>query len=288
MAAPALALLALFVFYPLFENFRIAFYNWDSLGRPGQFVGLANFGYVLTDSYFWNAVRHTAIFAISTVTVGMIIATLFAIWLNDPRLRGRSLLRTLIFLPAVTSSAILGIVFSLLLNPLTGPLDTLLTDLGLVKRPIDWLGNGSTVLWVVIVISIWQGLGIGLIVITAGLQSIDPEIYEAAACDGAVGIRKHWYVTLPMIRPVLVTVFLISMLGSIAVFDLVLTLTGGGPDFASDVVATYVFRYASGQGFGQATRIGYAAAAGLFMSAIILLATFILLAARRVSQRRQS
>jgi multiple sugar transport system permease protein len=125
------------------------------------------------------------------------------------------------------------------------------------------------------------------VVISAGLQSIDPDIYDAAEVDGATGLRRHWHITTPLLRPVLATVFLLSMLGAVAVFDLVLTLTNGGPSFASDVMGTYVFRNAFGQGIGSSTKLGYAAAAGLLMSLMILGLTAIYLTMRGAAARRR-
>src|SRR5258708_28200350 len=240
--------MTLFLFYPLVENLRISLYDWNTLGDAKSLVGLANFAHVLTDRFFWSAVGHALWFAGATVTIGMTVAFIFAVWLNNPRMVGRGILRTLIFMPVVTSAAIVGIVIGKLLNPVFGPVSQILMDLHVTQQPIDWLSDDHTVMWVLIAVGVWHGLGVGLVILTAGLQSIPSDLYDAAAVDGASGMQSHIHVTLPMMRPVLATVFLLSILGGVAVFDLVFTLTGGGPFFASDVVGTYVYRYAFGLG----------------------------------------
>jgi multiple sugar transport system permease protein len=278
--------MTLFLFYPLLENVRISLYDWNTLGDPKSFVGFTNFAGVLTDRYFWSAVGHTLWFATATVTIGMVIAFVFAVWLNNPRMRGRGVLRTVIFMPVVTSAAIVGIVIGKLLNPVFGPVNQLLLELHVIQRPTDWLADDHTVMWVLIAVGIWHGLGVGLVILTAGLQSIPSDLYDAAAVDGASGLRTHIHVTLPMMRPVLATVFLLSILGGVAVFDLVFTLTGGGPFFASDVVGTYVYRYAFGLGVGESTQIGHASAAGLFMGVLILALTLVYLGLQKWSTAR--
>jgi ABC-type sugar transport system permease subunit len=190
------------------------------------------------------------------------------------------------FVPVVTSAAILGVVLGMLFHQLSRPLNAALMGLGLLHQPLDLLGDPHTALPVVMLVAIWQLMGQKMVYFLAGLQSIPDELYEAARVDGADVLQQFQYVTLPGLATVGLVIVMLSVLGSLAVFDSVLTLTGGGPYFSSEVVSTYVYSYAftSAHGVSDAN-LGYAAAASMFMSAIILVVTAASLALRAAKNR---
>jgi ABC-type sugar transport system permease subunit len=172
----------------------------------------------------------------------------------------------------VTSSAIVGIVITLLLTTVGHDLNTILMRAGLLGRPIDWLGDPRTAMGVIILVGIWIGLGYPLIYFMAALQAIEPELYDAAKVDGAGAWSIFWRITLPLIRPVGLVVLLITTLYSLRVFGVVQAMTRGGPYFATDVVSTYIYRqafYVTEDGDAD-SRLGYASAAAFFMGLLVM------------------
>ena len=193
-----------------------------------------------------------------------------AIVLNSPRLRFANLFRTALFLPVVTTGAIIGVVMRLILDPVSGPVNLALLNLGLVDRPINFLGQADTALFTAIAVWVWKWLGITLIYWLAALQTIPSELYEAARVDGASSWPLFWRITLPLLTPFTIIITLITAVEATNVFDLLLTLTGGGPFFASEVIDIFVYRWAF---TATVPRLGYASAAAIFFGLSILVLT---------------
>jgi ABC-type sugar transport system permease subunit len=286
---PMLALVLPFVVYPLVASIQITLYNWDGIGKPTNFVGLANFARVMRDPLFWNAFKHTFTYAGVLVPIQLVLALVLALVLNDERRRGATIYRAVYFSPVVTSAALVGIVVSLLLTGLGQPLSSALTALGIAKGPIDWLGDPTFALPTIIVVGIWHTLGYNLVYFLAGLQSIPKDLYEAAAVDGANAWHRFWDVTIPMLRAVGAVIVFLAILGSLQVFDLVLVMTGGGPYYASEVVSTYIYHFAfTPQSVQAQANVGYASAAAFFMGVLVMgLTALQLLAVSLVRRQRE-
>lgn len=263
-----------FTIWPMIASWWYAFFDWDGVGAPTNWVGFANFSEVLGNEMFWQAFWHSFLFSVVALCVEMPLALLFAILLNNRRLRGRNLYRLALFLPVVATTAVVGIVFAVLFDPAGGFVNDLLTGAGLIDKPINFLGSTSTALPTLMGIDLWKGFGITLIYWLAALQTVPQNIYEAARIDGASSSQQLRFVTLPMLAPIAVVILLLVFQRSLNTFDLVQATTQGGPVFATDVVPTYIYRYAFDP-FIQAPRYGFACAAGVVFGLLTLVVTLL-------------
>lgn len=285
---PSLLLACLFTFYPTVASWYFSLLDWSGFTAERTFVGLANYAEVIRDGYFWSAFGRSFLFMAVSVPIKLSLALVVAIVLNDRALRLAPLFRTLFFLPVVTTTAIVGLVMSFVLSPFNGPLNKILLTLGLVGGPIDFLGSPQLALWSVIGVEIWKWFGIAMVYWLAGLQTIPADLYEAAKVDGAGWWQLFRYITVPLLVPFGVVITLIIAVNTLHVFPLVLTMTGGGPFFASEVMEVYIFRTAFGGEMGSSVpRLGYASAAGVvFGLSIMWLAILQWLAAQRMRRVR--
>lgn len=282
---PSLGLAALFTFYPVVAAWYMSLLDWSGLTAERTFVGLANYREAVTDPYFWRAFGRTFLFAAVDVPITLFLSLLIAIILNDQTIRLRSVFRTLIFLPVVTTTAIVGVVMSLILNPFDGPVNLALLESGLIDRPVDFLGSPDTALWSVLGVHVWKWLGISMIYWLVALQTVPRELYEAAEVDGAGWWRKHRSITGPIILPFAVVISLITVVGTLQVFPLVQAMTQGGPNFSTELVELYIYRLAFTAG---QPRLGYASAVAVFFGlTVMLLAVTQAWAARRTRAFRR-
>ena len=295
--APFTLLVATFTIYPIIASLGYTLYQWNGIGSPTRYVGLQNFTRVVQDSIFWQSFGHTFLYTAVLVPVQLLLALVLALVLNSRRLRFSTFYRAVYFIPAVISAAIIGVVFQLMLSNFGDSLSSALLRLHVIQRPVDWLGDPHAVLWIVIGIGIWNTLGYNLVYFLAGLQTIPPELYEAARIDGARAAAQFWHVTVPGLREIGMIILFLAVLYSLQVFDLVQVLTGGGPYYASEVVNTYIYHQAFGGGSfggggGSGTlvqpNVGFASAASFFYGVLLLVITGVqALALRRIRQRRQ-
>lgn len=264
--APMFILVLVFVIYPIFASLGYTLYQWDGIGQPSIFVGLGNFQQVIHDALFWNAFLHTFIYTAVLVPVQLFLALVLALILNNPKLRFATFYRSVYFIPVVTSAAVIGVIIELILSNFGDNLDRMLINAHLLHGYIDWLGDPHFALGIIILVGIWQTLGYNLVYFLAALQTVPTELYEAAQIDGANAFHRFFRITVPMLRTIGFVILLLAILGSLQVFDLVQVLTGGGPDFATEVVNTYIFHEA----FGTQPNIGYASAAAFFYGLLLL------------------
>jgi multiple sugar transport system permease protein len=204
---------------------------------------------------------------IVAVPIQLVLSFIVALVLNDSSYKLGPFFRTMFFLPVVTSAAIIGIVMTFVFSPFNGPINKLLLNTGLVDRPIDFLGDPDTALWTVAAVWIWKWFGITMIYWLAALQVVPQDLYEAGRLDGANRFSLHKDITLPLIAPFAMVILLITIVGSLNVFGLVQTMTGGGPFFASEVMEVYIYRNAFGD--TGIPRLGFASAAALFFGVTI-------------------
>jgi multiple sugar transport system permease protein len=254
--------------WPIVSGFYYASLDWSGFSKSKEFVGFANFVEVARDPYFWNAYRNSFAFMLGVLPIHVVVGLLIAIVLNRKDLRFAVGYRTLFFLPVVTTAAIVGIIMIFILAA-DGPVNKLLLLSKAIGKPLDFLGNPKLAMGSVIVISGWKNLGTNIVYWLAALQGIPDELYEAATVDGCGGRRLFRHITLPLILPMGAVIALLNVIGSLKAFDLIKTMTNGGPFFATDMVATYIYRFAFSSEVGV-PRVGYATAAGIFFGITII------------------
>jgi ABC-type sugar transport system permease subunit len=284
---PQLALIAAFTFYPIVMTHVYSFFDWPGFGPLDDFVGWRNYHSVIRDDLFWNAFQKSFIFMAGTVALQLPIALFIAILLNSERVFGRNVYRTLFFIPVVTTSAVIGIVMRSIFASHNGVVNSGLLLVGLIERPIRWLSQGDTAMLALILVASWKWLGIKMIMWLAGLQSLPSELYDAAKVDGANYWQTFRHITVPLLLPVGVVVLLFSIVDALTAFDLIFTMTEGGPGFTTEFMELYIYRYAFTSFAGGLPQLGYASAAGVFFGVtVFLISLFLSVLARRVSRAR--
>ena len=236
---PALALMALFVAWPIVTAARFSLYDWKGLGPLDDFVGFENYAEVLAESVFRDAVAHNMIIVVGSIVVQLPLGVAIALLLNR-KMAGQGVLRTLIFVPYVLAEVIAGVIWFQLLQPQYGLVDALMNGIGLSPPEEGWLGTPEVALWVVLAVLTWKYLGLAVLLFLAGLQGVSEELYEAAQLDGASWWQTQWRISIPLLGPTIRTWCFLSMIGSIQCFDMIWVLTGGGPADATTTMATYL------------------------------------------------
>jgi ABC-type sugar transport system permease subunit len=268
--APWLVATIVFNWYPIVASVRYAFYNWTGFGEPDQFVGFRHFENVLGDSFFWgavgNAIRYTGIL----VPVQLVLALVLAITLNNRRLRFANFFRAGFFIPAVCSTVVLAVPIRYLIGFANKLVPESIVNAGLFNPTLGFLQDPRYALLTIIVFGVWQYLGYNMVLFLAALQTVPEELYDAATIDGAGLWQKFIYITIPVIRPVAVLITLLAILGSMKVFDSVLVLTNGGPFFSTEVPQTYIYHNAFAVQASVRPNLGYASAASLIYSLLLL------------------
>jgi ABC-type sugar transport system permease subunit len=272
---PQFVLLVVFTLYPIVMSYVYSFFRWSGYGPfLNNFVGLQHYFETAMDPLFWNSFKNSFLFMFSMVLIQVPLALLIAILLNASWLKGSTFYRTIFFLPVVTTTAVVGVVMRFIFGAYKGLVNEILLKLNIISLPIDWLGSVDTALIVVILVGIWKNFGMQVIYWMAGLQSLPKDLYEAAKVDGANAIQVFRSITIPLLIPIGSVIVLISAVNGLHVFDLVKTMTGGGPSFATDMVDVYIYRYAFEGGYEA--RIGFASAAGVLYGLAVMLISIIL------------
>jgi len=260
---PALVILGIAVFYPAFQAFSLSFTQYDlDLTQTPQWVGLKNFQRLLQDQVFWQTLRNSCFYLVGVVPV-LMFAPLFLAILVNQKLKGMAWFRMAYYTPVIISMVVAGIAWKALYDS-NGILNQILEFVGLARIP--WLTSPNLALGSVMVVTIWKGLGYYMVIYLAGLQGISSELYEAAAIDGSDGWQQHWDITLPLMRPYLLLVGVISSISAMKVFEEVYIMTQGGPLNHSKTVVYYVYERAF-----QDLEMNYASAIGLVLFLFIFL-----------------
>ena len=266
---PFLIFFGALTIWPLVGTFVFSIYKVNATGKLDYFVGLKNYLSVFTDSTFLRSVVNTIFFTVANTLIKLPLSLLLAILLTRRWLKGRTFFRTGFFLPLVIPSAIIGMIFIFLLNPANGAVNSFLMQLHLVARPINFLSSRWMGMSTIVVISVWGVLGQYIIYWMAALQSVPDEVYEAAEIDGANETQKLFFVTLPIIRPVATIILFLALVNGLQVFDLVATLTSGGPGSQTFVVSYFIYS----RGFAVAPpNYGLASAASVLFGVATLIA----------------
>ena len=255
---PAIAILTITIFLPAIQAFALSFtqYEYDLTQTP-EWVGFANFQRLWGDRVFWQTIVNTLLYLAGAVPVLVIVPLILAILVNQ-KLPGIYWFRTTFYTPVVISMVVAGIAWkALYIN--NGILNQFLKQIGF-SEGIPWLTDPKLALWSVMVVTIWKGLGYYMVIYLAGLQSISPELYEAAAIDGSDGWCKHWDITFPLMTPYLFLVAVISAISATKVFEEIYVMTQGGPRNSSKTVVYYLYERAF-----QDLDINYACTIGLVL-----------------------
>jgi len=254
--APFFVTFAVFSLYPLIWALRLSFSSWRGFG-PMEFVGLENYRVLLKATYIAQSLINTLEFAYILLPTGIMIAITFAVILNNEKLPGRGIFRTLYFVPYVTNSVIIAIIFTQLFDDTFGWVNAGLEAIGLT--PVPWLrGSPWAAKSVVIMLTHWGGIGYNILLFLGGLQSISPDIYEAARIDGANDWNIFWRVTLPLLRPIIFFLTIMATIGLLNMFNQPYMLTAGGPRGATETLMLRLYNLGiGGARYGDASAFGF-------------------------------
>lgn len=243
--SPATLLLCLLMLFPMVMVLRYSMMDGAITGRSPSFAGLENYRAVFADPVFWQSVRNTLYFTVMSVVFHLAIGLAFALLLNSPRVNPvlRSLLRVLFILPWLFTAVIIAIIWRLLLDP-NGVINSVLMTLGIIGFKVEWFSSPQTALHALTFVNIWAGYPLYMVSLLAGLQGIPKDLYEAAGIDGAGEMQKFWYITIPQLMPIIISIALLDFIWTMQVFPLVWMTTGGGPIHATEMLSTYTYKLA--------------------------------------------
>lgn len=264
--APAVFLYVMFQGYPIFMGFFYSLLDWSGLSSNAVLVGLDNYKELLKDPLFFNAIKNTFLYILMTVPLLLTFSLGLAYLFNSILKKCVTLYRTVFFLPVITTTSIVGIIMMFIFGG-TGAVNQLLALFGV--NGVNWLGNKDTALLVVALVGCWKDVGTYMIYWLAALQSVPQDVYEAARIDGAGRWKTFSRVVFPIILPIGGVIAVLCVISSLKVFDLVQTMTNGGPFYATDVAATFVYRTAYAGSNGM-PRLGYASAAAIVFGLIVI------------------
>jgi multiple sugar transport system permease protein len=263
---PCVFILVAVSVFPFVYSLWLSFNSWEmGMGLPRKFVGLANYGRLFTEDRFWNSMTNMGEVLIFGVSSQFIIGLTLAMLLNRA-FRARSLITTLFLLPMMIAPVVVGCNWKMIYHYTYGPLNYILKALHLSNEGVNWLGSIKVAMPSVILSDTWEWTPFMMIVLLAGLQSIPEELYEAAKVDGASGWQLFWYITIPVLKPIIIIVLLIRTMDAFKLFDLVVLLTQGGPAGASETVSYY--NYLAGFKYFD---LGYAAAMAYVQLIVIII-----------------
>lgn len=263
MYIPALLLFSVFIYYPIIQGIKISFTNWNGYSPDYSFVGLEKYWYMVTDMRTYKVILNTLIYGLGSTLFQNILGLAYAVLLNT-NLKGRGIVRTIVYFPVIVAPIIMGYVFYFIFQYDGGALNDVLIAVG--KVPIDWLGNGPRAVWLITFVNTFQYMGISMVVYLAGLQAIPKEYLEAAEVDGASGFYKFFHITLPLLMPAITVSVVLNIIEGLKLFDVIISMTNGGPGYASHSLSTMMSDL-----FFAGQDAGFAAALGNLMFVIISL-----------------
>ena len=268
--APGLLVFAAFVLVPLGHAFWLSLFEWDGI-TPGTWVGLDNYGDVVTDPAlrraFWHALMLILFYALLPVAIGLLLAGVLA----RVRVRGLAAFRTILFLPQVIAMVVVAVMWRMIYDPQNGALNEALRAVGLGSLASSWLGDFDLALPSIGLVGTWVYYGLAMVLLTAGVQKIPPSLYDAARVDGAGMVREFFAVTLPALRGEIAVALTLTTIYALRNFDLVYITTRGGPGDATSVPAFQVYSRAFESG-----QVGSAAAVGLALTAVLFALTVLI------------
>ena len=266
--SPTVLLIVVLMIIPIVMVISYSFRDNVIVQENSVFAGLANYTKVLTDADFLAAMKNTAIFISVSTAAHLVLGLGFAMMLNTSLLGGvaKAVFRIVYILPWLFTIAVIAVIWRLLLDP-SGVINYVLHTLGVIQQGVDWLGSPSTALWAVTFANIWSGYPFFMISLLAGLQGISGDLYEAAAVDGASWLQRFLHVTLPQLRPVIISMAVLDLIWTSQQFALIWMMTGGGPLNTTEMLSTYTYK----QAFSE-----YEFATASAAAVIVLLITMVL------------
>ncbi|AJY75167.1 carbohydrate ABC transporter permease [Paenibacillus beijingensis] len=279
MVAPALTVFSIFFIYPIFYMIYLSFHSWDFISPDKNFIGLGNFEELFDSREFMQVLSNSFQYMLLTVSLTTILSLLLALWLNRKGMI-YGFVQGAIFSPHIISLVSVSLVWMWLMDPRFGLLNWIFDTVGLPRS--EWLTNPKSALFSLVVVAVWKGLGFNTLVFIAGLQSIPPYLYEAAALDDSPRLTTLYRITLPALSPTLFFLTIINMIGSFQVFETIAIMTQGGPVNSTNTLVFYIYQY----GF-KFFKIGYASAAGvvLLVAVGVLTLLYFKLLSRKVHYR---
>ena len=267
---PAILIFVFVYAGPMLATFVLGFTDWNGISPGFDFIGLNNFIKIFTDKNLMEPLLNTFEFTILTVVIQGILALLLAVALNKS-FRGRNFFRTVLFLPCVVSMVAVGYAWSLIFNPVMGPLGLIAEHFGWqFLANIKWLSDPQIVMYSIVLVNVWQWTGYNMVIYLAGLQSIPMHLYEAASIDGAGKVYQFFKITLPLVAPSITINVVLSTMGGLKAFDLMYVMTNGGPGHASET-----FAMASVDAFFRQKNAGLGSAMAFLMFIMILFVSFV-------------
>lgn len=278
---PAVIFVIVMMAFPIGYNTWLSFHSWTgSALRAPEPVGFQNYTDLFTsDERFYPAVKRTVLFTIAVVTAELVLGIGIALLLRDP-FPGQAIIKSLILLPMVATPVAISMVWLLMLEPTIGVFNRMLIELGLTPQP--WLGSSSQALWVLAAVDVWQWTPMMAMITLAGLLSLPEDPYEAALVDGANPLQSFFFITLPLLVPTLLTALLLRSIEALKTFDIIYTMTRGGPGFATETLNTLSYVRAF-----EYFRMGQASALLVVFFGIVLAVSIVFLRVRRAISIRQ-
>lgn len=277
--APALIVYLVYVVYSILMTFYYSLLEWSGI-TASEFAGLANYIQLVNDGIFWQSVKNNLILVVMSVATQLPLGLIMALLLFSP-IRGISIFRTVYFMPFLMSTVAIGLLFVFILDPSFGLVNNFLGSIGLESLQRGWLGESDTAFWAIVAVISWQFAPFYMILFRAALVGIPSELYEAAAIDGVNKWQGFIHITLPLLMPTIITSSILAIIGSLKYFDLIYVMTGGGPNHATELMATYMYKQAFtnfNMGYGSAVSVG------MFIVALII--TLIVLGLDGLRKRR--
>lgn len=265
---PAALLIFAMNFYPMLQALFLSFKT--GIGNNQVWGGLANYKRLLEDRVFWTALTNNFFYLIIQVPVMLILAIIMASLLNKKDLKFKGLFRTAIFLPCCTALVSYSIIFKTLFA-YDGYINTIMLNMGIISSRVNWLGQVSTAKIIIIIALIWRWTGYNMVFYLAGLQNIDESLYEAARIDGAGSIKAFFKITVPLLRPTILLTTIMSINGTLQLFDESVNLTNGGPANSTLTMSHYIYKAS----FEYNPQFGYAAAMSYVIFILVAVLSFI-------------
>jgi lactose/L-arabinose transport system permease protein len=269
--APASILIFVMSFYPMIQAFITSLKTGSSANLQWADPIFKNYIRMFKDKVFLTSMGNTFLYLIIQVPIMLVLAILLAQLLNNKDLKLRGLFRTLIFLPCATALVSYALIFKTLFAT-QGLINSFLVGLGIVKENVNWLGQPATAKAVIIIALLWRWTGYNMVFFLAGLQNIEYSVYEAANIDGASGWKTFWHITVPLLRPVIVMTGIMSINGTLQLFDESVNLTNGGPSNTTITMSHYIYNNSLGQGVAN---FGYASALAFVVFILVAILAFI-------------
>lgn len=266
---PALILFAVFVIYPFVKGVFLSFTNWNGYSQSYKMVGINNYIRMMTDQNVRRALFNTIIYGVGSTLLQNIFGLGLALLLNQ-QFRGKSVVRTMVYLPVMIAPLIMGYVMYFFFTYNNGALNDILGIFGI--EAIDWLASGNRGTAILTIVNSLQFVGISMVIYLAGLQGIPDMYYEAAAIDGINPVQRFFYITLPLLMPAISSSVTINLIGGLKLFDIISALTGGGPGYDTNSLSTLVHRT-----YFASENAGYASAIGLISFVLIMVLSNIVL-----------